>query len=356
MEKLVFVKPNLELKEKILEYKNEHFECLEKEIHGSSMLDKLEYEEWLDRLDKNKDIADTFIVIREEDNKIIGIIDIRYDLYNDFLKNYAGHIGYSVRPSERRKGYAIQILNKAKNYLFSKNINKIMLSCFKENVGSRKTILRCGGYLDREFEYEGDILQIFYIKKHTFKLVSPTIEYKEKAIDFLNEFYNFNSGINGCGGLDRFVKNSTYEAWLEKIAEDEKRIPSEEKVPAKTMFFVDDEDEIIGIVNIRLALNEKLRKRNGNIGYSIRPTKRGNGYNKINLYLALIECQKHQIKEVMLDCEKNNLGSAKTIQALGGVLEREYLDEELNEIEQVYWINVEESLKINEEKYKDYIE
>lgn len=356
MEKLVFVKPSLYLKEKILEYKNEHFEYSEYEIHGSSMLDKLEYEEWLDRIENNKDIADTFIVIRQSDNKIIGIIDIRYELYNDFLKNYAGHIGYSVRPTERRKGYAIQILNEAKKYMYNKNIDKIMLSCFKENVGSRKTILRCGGYLDREFEYEGEILQIFYIEKQTFKLVTPTIEYKEKAIDFVNEFYEYNSPINGCGGLDRFLKNNTYEEWLLKIDADSKREITEEKVPTKTMFLVNNEDVIIGIINIRLALNEKLRKRNGNIGYSIRPTQRGKGYNKINLYLGLLECRKQGLKNVMLDCEKNNLGSAKTIQALGGVLEREYLDDELNEMEQVYWIDVDKSIEENYEKYKSYIE
>lgn len=356
MEKLVFVKPNLELKDKILEYKNEHFRCSEYEIHGSSMLDKLEYEEWLDRLENNKEIADTFVVIRKTDNKIIGIIDIRYDLYNDFLKNYAGHIGYSVRPSERRKGYAIEILNESKRYLYNKNINKIMLSCFKENIGSRKTILRCGGFLDREFEYEGAILQIFYIEKETFKLVTPTIKYKEKAKNFLNEFYEYNSPINGCGGLDRFLKNNTYEEWLEKIDADQKREVTENKVPTKTMFLVNEKDDIVGIINIRLALNEKLRKRNGNIGYSIRPTQRGKGYNKINLYLGLLECKKHGLKKVMLDCEKNNLGSAKTIQALGGILEREYLDEELNEIEQVYWIDIEKSLEENYYKYKTFIE
>lgn len=356
MEKLIFVRPNLKLKEKVLEYKNEHFKYSEYEIHGSSMLDKLEYEEWLDRIENNKNIADTFLVVRELDNKIIGIIDIRYDLYNEFLKNYAGHIGYSVSPTERRKGYATQILNEAKKYLYNKNIDKIMLSCFKDNVGSRKTILRCGGYLDREFDYEGEILQIFYIEKQNFKLVTPTIEYKEKAIDFINEFYEYKSPINGCGGLDRFLKNSTYEEWLVKIDTDFKREISEEKVPAKTMFLVNQNNEIIGIINIRLALNEKLRKRNGNIGYSIRPTQRGKGYNKINLYLGLTECKKYNLKNVMLDCEKSNLGSAKTIQALGGVLEKEYLDEELNEMEQVYWIDVEESIKENYNKYKSYIE
>lgn len=183
------------------------------------------------------------------------------------------------------------------------------------------------------------------------KLVKPTIEYKERAIDYINEFYEYNSRINGVGGLDRYLKNSTYEEWLLKIENDEKRAVTEEKVPTKTMFLVNENNEIIGMTNIRLALNKKLRERNGNIGYSIRPTKRRKGYNKYNLFLALIECQRVGLKKVMLDCEKSNLGSSKTIQALGGVLEREYLDIELNEIEQVYWIDVDKSINENKEKY-----
>lgn len=184
------------------------------------------------------------------------------------------------------------------------------------------------------------------------KLVKPTIEYKEKAIQYINEFYEYNSNINGVGGLARFLKNSTYEEWLNKINDDEKREVTEEKVPTKTMFLIRESDnEIIGMVNIRLALNKKLRERNGNIGYSIRPTQRQKGYNKYNLFLALLECQKAGLKRVMLDCEKSNLGSAKTIQALGGVLEREYLDTHLNEVEQVYWIDVDTSIKNNLQKY-----
>ena len=95
----------------------------------------------------------TFFGIRKSDNKIIGMIDVRHDLTNDFLKNYAGHIGYSVRPSERRKGYATQMLNKALD--FCKNelkLEKVMVNCNKENEGSRKTIINAGGILDREYQ------------------------------------------------------------------------------------------------------------------------------------------------------------------------------------------------------------
>ena len=63
------------------------------------------------------------------------------------------------------------------------------------------------------------------------------------------------------------------------------------------------------MINIRLALNEKLRKTGGNIGYSIRPTERGKGYNKINLYLGLKVCRDHGMEKVLLDADKDNEAS-----------------------------------------------
>ena len=134
--------------------------------------------------------------------------------------------------------------------------------------------------------------------------------------------------------------------------EDVLRKMTEEKVPAETYFLVRKRDKkIVGMINIRLQLNEKLKAFGGNIGYSIRPTERRKGYNKINLYLALQICQKHKIKEVMLDCDKYNLGSAKTMQALGGKLTKEYYDENVKCLVQQYIIDVDKSV----EKYKNIL-
>ena len=84
-----------------------------------------------------------------------------------------------------------------------------------------------------------------------------------------------------------------------------------------TIFFVRiNDNKIIGMINIRLALNERLKKIGGNIGYCIRPTERGNGYNKINLYLGLKICQKYGIKEVLLDADKDNPASWRTTVSL----------------------------------------
>lgn len=172
----------------------------------------------------------------------------------------------------------------------------------------------------------------------------PSITRKNDAIEFINEFYEYNSEINGVGGLTRFVDD--YEGWLKKLEEDYKRVPTEEKVPSRTYFLVRENDnKIIGMVNIRLALNDKLRKVNGHIGYCIRPTERRKGYNKVNLYLALKVCKEHNIKEVFMDCDKDNIGSAKTMQALGAKLIREYYeDREYHTIVQDYIIDVDKTI------------
>ena len=108
------------------------------------------------------------------------------------------------------------------------------------------------------------------------------------------------------------------------------------------------------MIDIRLALNETLRKYGGNIGYSIRPTERRKGYNKINLYMALKVCNENGLEKVMLDCDKTNLGSANTIKSLGGSLTKEEYNNESKTVMQDYWINVKESLLKNA-KYEEYI-
>ena len=189
-----------------------------------------------------------------------------------------------------------------------------------------------------------------------FRYEIPSIERKQEAIDYIKEFYEYNSEINGTGGLQRYLDN--YEGWLEKLERDYAMIPSEERVPAKTYFLIrEDDNKIVGMINIRLALNEHLKKLGGHIGYGIRPTERRKGYNKINLYLGLLECQKHGIKEVLMDCDKKNLGSAKTMKALDGKLVKEYYeDSEYHTIIQDYIINVEESLEKHKEEYEQYID
>ena len=148
------------------------------------------------------------------------------------------------------------------------------------------------------------------------------------ALDYIREFREYGSQINGVGGLHRYLAD--YGGWLDKLEADYTRVPDEEKVPARTFFLIRENDgRIVGMCNIRLALNERLRRSGGHIGYSIRPTERGKGYNKINLYLALKVCARCGIESVLLDADLDNPASWRTMEALGGERIREYFDGEL---------------------------
>lgn len=172
----------------------------------------------------------------------------------------------------------------------------------------------------------------------------PSLARKDEAIEYIREHYEHNSRINGSGGLDRYIDD--YEGWLQKL-EDYKQ-PSEDRVPALTYFLVRESDnKIIGMANIRLYLNDRLREEGGHIGYGIRPSERRKGYNKINLYRALEVCQEQGIEEVILDCDKENLGSSRTMIALGGIKQGERMHKDV--VVERYTINASESV----EKYKD---
>lgn len=182
------------------------------------------------------------------------------------------------------------------------------------------------------------------------KHVWPSIEYKEQCIEYIKEHIECNSEIHGVGGLNKYLDN--YEEWLTKLEEERLIEPNEKLVPAETYLLVREEDnKVVGMINIRLTLNETLKAFGGHIGYGIRPSERRKGYNKINLYLALKRCSELGINEVLLDCSDYNIGSSSTMKALGGEKVKEYYNEKYGNVHR-YQINVIESLN----KYRDLYE
>lgn len=88
--------------------------------------------------------AAQYVYLREADGRIVGMLDLRYEM-NDFLRRYGGHVGYSVRPDERRKGYATAMLADALVRARERGLERVMVSCLEDNEGSRRTILKNGG-------------------------------------------------------------------------------------------------------------------------------------------------------------------------------------------------------------------
>lgn len=185
-------------------------------------------------------------------------------------------------------------------------------------------------------------------------LIEPSLEHEKQALEYIREFQENNSQINGVGGLDRYLDN--YQAWLEKLSQDRHQIPNKERVPAETYFLIRIEDNhIVGMINIRLVLNERLKECGGHIGYGIRPSERRKGYNKINLYLALLRCQELNINEVYLDCDIDNHGSYRTMEALGGIRLGEYNSKYHEGPYYKYKINVIDSISQYNSEYNQKI-
>lgn len=186
----------------------------------------------------------------------------------------------------------------------------------------------------------------------------PSLERKNEIIEYLDEFVKYGSDINGSGSLDKIYYGYTFEEALDRCLkmEDEEYAKSVGRCQSRTFLLIRENDnKIVGTINVRWNLNEAMLRFGGHIGYGIRPTERRKGYNKINLYLGMLEAKKVGSEKVMLDCDVNNLGSDKTLKALGGKLERTEVDPSDGILTNVYWFNVDETIEKYKNVYEPYI-
>ncbi len=170
LSELILVNPSKVLKEKILEYKEEYFDFEETNINGSCGLARYnDFDEWLEivlSIEKDKLYnnvhASTFFSVRKSDNRIIGTIQLRHFL-SDELEKHGGHIGYGIRPTERKKGYGKQQLLLVLEIAKDMKIPKVMIICDKDNIASSRTAISSGGTLTGENFHEGKEQQIYWI-------------------------------------------------------------------------------------------------------------------------------------------------------------------------------------------------
>lgn len=167
--KLIF--PNESYKEQIDSYKEEFLEESQTLINGASGLeDAGSFEEWLQSLKNNLHeetvkegyVPGTTLLAVTDENKLVGIINIRHRL-NDYLFNFGGHIGYSIRKSQRQKGFGGEMLRLALEYSKSIGLKKVLITCNKDNIASAKTILHNCGVLENEAEDGYHIVQRYWI-------------------------------------------------------------------------------------------------------------------------------------------------------------------------------------------------
>lgn len=155
-ESIRLVRPAMEYAEDIMSFRQEFLDLNREENMGGtgSLKDCAGAEEWIKEVEKMRRRetcpehlvdSDIYLGVREPDNKIVGVIELRHHINHPVLSLWGGQIGYCVRPGERRKGYAKEMLRQILQKCRERGQNRVLITCDEENIASEKTILALGG-------------------------------------------------------------------------------------------------------------------------------------------------------------------------------------------------------------------
>ena len=164
MNNIKLIRPDFSYAQDLMLYRQEFLEANDS-LAGCGILRECDTpEQWFARVETTSDPATcpaglvpswTFFAIDCETNKLVGIIDIRHHINHPVLGVWGGHIGYSVRPGERRKGYATQMLQQVLPHCKTLGLSEVLVTCDVNNIASEKTILKNGGQFEKEV-WNGD--------------------------------------------------------------------------------------------------------------------------------------------------------------------------------------------------------
>ena len=174
---LRFIKPSIEYKKEILEFREVFLLAGDNIMNGCGYLNRYSHiEVWLshiksyehkDKIDPNTGFVEgsQWMLIDMDTRYILGMTNIRHYL-NDTLLKTSGHIGYSIRPDERKKGYGRLQLQYALDFLHSIQVEKALVTCDEDNIASYKTIESCGGVLENITlnEKKGTLIRRYWIE------------------------------------------------------------------------------------------------------------------------------------------------------------------------------------------------
>ena len=156
MEILELIVPAMAHKDQVMAFRSEMLENASS-FDGCAGLNEVEtYEQWLDFRGREEAKgwapSRTWLAVRRSDGRVVGIVNYRPSPLPDFLLQYGGHIGYCIRPSQRRKGYAKEQLRLTLERCREAGEKKVLVTCDPANAASERTILANGGVLASEVE------------------------------------------------------------------------------------------------------------------------------------------------------------------------------------------------------------
>lgn len=178
MEPIVLIEPNGTYAADIWAFRQEILECdaeSEDQFAGCMSLDvSKSAEEWIKicELRKSEETcgetgtavpSHMYLAVRKSDNRIVGVIDLRHHINHPILGTWGGHCGYSVRPTERGKGYAKEMLRLNVQNAKELGIPKLLITCDVNNEASERTILANGGVYEKTIEVDGNRLKRYWI-------------------------------------------------------------------------------------------------------------------------------------------------------------------------------------------------
>lgn len=176
MDKLKLVEPTAEYEDQVMACREAFLQSGDGFDGCAGLEDTDSYGAWLDfegRLTQKYGAGHTpstvYLAVREADNRLVGIIDLRHRL-SEFLLRYGGHIGYSVAPWERGKGYAGEMLRLVLEKARARGLDRVLVTCDRDNPASAKSILRCGGVLENEVPDEPGLGRCGVIQRYWIEL------------------------------------------------------------------------------------------------------------------------------------------------------------------------------------------